>query len=181
VTAPADPPDGPASTSAAGPARPVVRWAVVSVFGAWSTLVWTTRIRNIWGDVLLSTEEKAAYTVIALVFVGLGIGVFFVGISLRRWFPQRSDVIAVGVLGGWTLGVWASRVIDIAFGGDHEAPFIAVHVLLAVVSVALAVWSWRVVAEARNQAPEEPHAAALGAGAVSPDPLVGSVPVEGQR
>jgi hypothetical protein len=159
--------------------RPQVRWAVVAGFGAWSTLVWATRIRNIWGDVLLSTDEKAMLTVVALVFVGLGIGVFFVGISLRRWFPQRSDVIAVGVLGGWTLGVWASRVIDIAFGGDHEVPFIVVHVLLAVVSVGLAAWSWSVVAEAREQAPDIP---APGDAAVdASDVGLGSVPVEGQR
>lgn len=160
-------------------ARPHVRWWVVAGFGVWSTLVWATRIRNIWGDVLLSTDEKAMLTVVALVFVGLGIGVFFVGISLRRWFPQRSDVIAVGVLGGWTLGVWASRVIDIAFGGDHEVPFIVVHVLLAIVSVGLAAWSWLVVAEARDGSPE-----AVAAGDVrakGADVPLGSVPVEGQR
>ena len=49
--------------------------------------------------------------------------------------------LAVQVLAGWTTVVWVVRAADIAFGGGHEAAFIAVHVVLAAVSIGLAAWA----------------------------------------
>ena len=50
------------------------------------------------------------------------------------------------------MAVWAVRAVDIALG-DHSAGFIAVHLLLAAVSGALAAAAWRAVT--RGPAPSD--------------------------
>lgn len=45
----------------------------------------------------------------------------------------------------WTTGVWIVRAGDIVLGGDHEVGFVVVHVVLAVVSIALATLAARSV------------------------------------
>jgi hypothetical protein len=47
----------------------------------------------------------------------------------------------VGALAAWTVVVWVVRAIGIATG-DHEAAFIAVHLVLATVSIALSAAAW---------------------------------------
>jgi hypothetical protein len=104
---------------------------------AWTLLVWTTRIGNIWGDDDLSTGEKWGRTGLAMSFTVLAIAV---GWALYRRRPWRS--LAVKALAGWTIGVWITRSIGIATG-DHDTAFIVVHLVLAAVSIALAVLAVR--------------------------------------
>lgn len=104
---------------------------------AWTLLVWTTRIGNIWGDDDLTTGEKWGRTGLALSFTVL---VLVVGHALYHRRPWRG--LAVKVLAGWTIGVWLTRSFGIATG-DHEAGFIAVHLVLAVVSIGLAAQAVR--------------------------------------
>jgi hypothetical protein len=65
----------------------------------------------------------------------------------RRWrhphahAQARALSLSVQVLAGWTTVVWVVRAADIALGGDHEAAFVAVHVVLAAVSIGLAAWA----------------------------------------
>ena len=59
----------------------------------------------------------------------------------RLPFGRAAAIAASVVLAGWTTVVWVVRAADIALGGDHEAAFIAVHVVLAVVSTGLAAWA----------------------------------------
>ena len=92
---------------------------------AWTVLVWTTRIRNILSDDggltdLLLPRALTALAVLALV-------------DRRRGVPA---------LAGATVAVWAVRVPMILVH-DHSAAFVAVHLVLAAVSVALAVWAVR--------------------------------------
>lgn len=104
---------------------------------AWTLLVWTTRIGNIWGDDELTTGEKWGRTGLALSFTVLALLVL---LALYRRRPWRGG--AVKLLAGWTIGVWLTRTYGIATG-DHEAAFIAVHVVLAVVSIALSILAVR--------------------------------------
>jgi hypothetical protein len=141
------PVEGP--TPATGPTPVTMRWWVIVLFGLWSVFVWSTRTVNIWRDLLLSTDEKVVLTVMAAIFVVLGLAVALIGLGLRRWAPSRVDIVTVGVLGGWTCGVWFLRIVEMVADGDHGAAFILVHVVLAAISIALAAWSWRELAAVR--------------------------------
>jgi hypothetical protein len=106
---------------------------------AWSLLVWTTRIGNIWGDDDLTSGEKWGRTGLALTFTVLALAVGHALWHRSTWLRH-----AVLVLAGWTVVVWFFRSVGIATG-DHEAAFIAVHLVLAAVSIALSAAAWRSV------------------------------------
>lgn len=106
---------------------------------AWTFLVWTARIRNIWTDDELSTGEQWGRTALALSFTALAL---VVAVALWRrpaWRPA-----AVGALGAWTTAVWLVRSVGIATA-DHRAAFIAVHLILAAISITLSALAWREV------------------------------------
>jgi hypothetical protein len=71
--------------------------------------------------------------------------VTFVLLAVAVLVTRGRDRRAVLGLAGWTLGVWVVRAVDIAFLSDHGAAFVIVHVVLAVVSVALALLAARAV------------------------------------
>lgn len=98
----------------------------------WTLLVWTTRIRNIWGDDGLTTGEQLGRTALALSFTGLAVLVAVAVARRARWLRR-----AVEGLAAWTTLVWAVRAVGIAAGG-HSVGFVVVHLVLAVVSVGLA-------------------------------------------
>jgi peptidoglycan/LPS O-acetylase OafA/YrhL len=104
----------------------------------WTFLVWTTRIANIWRDADLETGERWGRTLLALSFTVLAIAA---GVALGRRLLQAT-VVAVGALAAWTIAVWAVRGVGI-LAGDHDPGFKAVHTVLAVVSIVLAVLAWR--------------------------------------
>lgn len=116
----------------------------------WTLLVWTTRIGNIWGDDELTTGEKWGRTGLALSFTVLALAV---GYAVHRRAPWRG--LAVKALAGWTIGVWVTRSFGIATG-DHDVAFIAVHLVLAVVSIALSVLAVREEARALQPVASEP-------------------------
>ncbi len=128
-------------------AVPARRRATIALV-VWTLLVWTTRINNIWGDDALTTGEKWGRTGLALSFTVLGV---VVGVAVWRRLPWLW--LALLVLAGWTVGVWVVRSIGIATG-DHSAGFIAVHLVLAVVSIGLSALAWR--EEARRSGSGEP-------------------------
>lgn len=116
---------------------PTIRRPATVALVAWTVLVWTTRISNIWGDDALSSGQKWGRTALALSFTVLALAV-----AVALW--QRSTWLrpAVGALAAWTLGVWVVRAVGIATG-DHSAAFVAVHLVLAVVSIALSALAVR--------------------------------------
>jgi hypothetical protein len=116
---------------------------IAVVLSAWTLPVWTTRIGNIWGDDDLTTGEKWGRTGLAMSFTVLAVAVL---IAVVRRAPWRGP--AVKALAGWTIAVWLVRALGIAMG-DHEAAFVLVHLVLAVVSIALSVLALR---EARADA-----------------------------
>jgi hypothetical protein len=116
---------------------PTLRRPATVALVAWTLLVWTTRISNIWGDDALSDGEKWGRTALALSFTALAVAVA-VGLWQRSaWF--RPAVVA---LAAWTVGVWVVRAVGIVTG-DHSAAFVVVHLVLAVVSIALSALAVR--------------------------------------
>jgi len=71
-------------------------------------------------------------------FTLVGLAVLAVAWRARGRVLTSGEVVAVRVAAAWTVGVWAVRGVQIALA-DHEAAFIVVHLVLAAVSIALAV------------------------------------------
>jgi hypothetical protein len=94
-------------------------WA--GALALFSLFVWGVRIRNAAGEL--------GPTALAVSFVALAVAVLLTRCG-------RSATLA---LAGWTVAVWVVRIVDIALFSDHEAAFVAVHAVLAVVSISLAV------------------------------------------
>ena len=113
------------------------RYPAASALTAWSLLIWTTRIRNIWADDELGAGEQWGRTLLALSFTVLAVAVGWAVVRGTAW--RRHAVVA---LAGWTIAVWVVRSIGIATA-DHDGAFIAVHLVLAVVSAGLAVLAVR--------------------------------------
>jgi hypothetical protein len=125
-----------------GPMTPV-RLRPAVVLAAFTLLVWTTRIRNVWTNDSLSTAGQVGRTALALSFTAFAVAVLWLWWQGRR--RGSADPIAgpvVRMFAAWTVGVWAVRAVQIATA-DHDAAFVAVHTALAVVSTVLAVWAVR--------------------------------------
>ena len=101
-------------------------------FGAWTVFVWATRI----GTALDEGAEGRA--VLAAAFTVVGVGLLALAWRARGRVLDRGEVLAVRAAAAWTIGVWVVRGVQITLA-DHDAAFIAVHLVLAVVSIALAV------------------------------------------
>lgn len=112
------------------------------VLALWTLLVWTTRIRNIWTDDALEVGGQLWRTALAAAFTAFAVLTVLAWWRARRravwsWTPALVRTFAV-----WTVAVWLVRGTQIVLG-DHGAAFIAVHTVLAVVSIGLAVWADR--------------------------------------
>lgn len=114
----------------------------------WTFVVWTTRIGNIWGDDALSTGDKWTRTALALSFTALAVTVAWALWRRATWLGTATRALAA-----WTVAVWLVRGVDIATG-DHDASFIAVHLVLAVVSIALAALATDIARVNRFRFPE---------------------------
>lgn len=119
------------------PGVPTRRLPAAIALAAWSLFVWTTRIGNIWRDDALSTGERWGRTGLALSFTVLALAVGHGVWHRAGWRPAVTKVLAA-----WTVAVWVVRSVGIA-GGGHEAAFVAVHLVLAAVSIAISVAAWR--------------------------------------
>jgi hypothetical protein len=111
-------------------------------FAVATLLIWTTRIGNIWGDDAASTGSKVGSTLLALSFTGFALATLWL---VHRRAPALRPVVVA--FAAWTAAVWAVRLVAIVTG-DRGAAFVAVHAVLAVASVALALVAAREVASA---------------------------------
>jgi len=127
-----------------GPVRP--SWWRVA-FLAWTGFVWIGRVRNALGDDTLDGADRWGPLLLACSFL-LPAAVLAVW-TVADW---RSGATAgrrsassrlLLVLVAWTTVVWVVRAADIALGGDHEVAFVAVHVVLAAVSIGLGLLALR--------------------------------------
>ena len=110
----------------AGTVPSVLAWALA----LWTLLVWGTRISNI-----LSDDGGTGALVVAVGLTALAVAA--VASLLGARLPWAVPALAVA-----TLVVWAVRV-PLLLGNGHGAAFVVVHVVLAVVSAALAVAALR--------------------------------------
>lgn len=125
------------------------------VLSAWTFLVWTTRIRNIWTDDALSAGGQVLRTALALVFTGFALVVWASWMrGRRRGSVPRSTGPWVRAFALWTTAVWVVRGMQIVLA-DHGVAFVIVHTVLALVSIALAWWAFRAV-DADNSVEAEP-------------------------
>jgi len=108
----------------AGTVAAVVVWALA----LWTVLVWGTRISNI-----LSDDGGAGALAVAGALTALGAAT--IASLLTRRLSWAVPALAVA-----TVVVWAVRV-PLVLAHDHEAAFVVVHLVLAAVSVGLAVGS----------------------------------------
>ncbi len=112
---------------------------------AWTLFVWGGRLRN------LAQEpgpigETSRWSLVGSIAFCLLAALVVVAPTVERSRAGRRGLVrpAVGALGALTIVVWVIRGLDIALG-DHSLGFIVVHLILAVVSIGLAVAAWRVV------------------------------------
>ncbi len=63
---------------------------------------------------------------------------------------SRRDAIILRAAAAWTLFIWVTRIRNIVGDETRSAGFKAIHVALAVVSVAFAVAIWRVASRSRR-------------------------------
>jgi hypothetical protein len=120
----------------------------VSLFLAWTGFVWVGRIRNALGDAALDDGGRVGPLLLALSFVvPATVTAILLVLAVRSGGDPAASRLRGGVLAlaAWTTVVWFVRAGDIVLGGDHEVGFVVVHVVLAVVSIALAVLAGRSV------------------------------------
>jgi hypothetical protein len=103
---------------------------VVWAFAAWTVFVWGTRIRNI-----LSDDGGAPALAVA-------VGLTLLGLLVAAHAATGRLPWAVPVAAGATVVVWAVRAPQILLN-DHSVAFVVVHLVLAAISVGLAVVAWR--------------------------------------
>lgn len=138
----------------ARPGRSADLWLGALV--AWTLFVWVGRIRNVLADPGEWDADRWVPLALSLSFL-VAVGAVALtwwrrrgAVDRARSEPARSDRayrVALWVLAGWTTLVWVLRAGDIALTSDCGAAFIAVHVVLAVVSIGLAAGA--VLAERR--------------------------------
>lgn len=119
---------GPMSGGSLPPRRGPV---VVAILAVWTLGVWASRVylivaRNGGDGVDLARA-------IAFVAVGLAVAAVAVGLVVG---PRATTVVTVAC---WaSILLWATRIVTIPMG-DHPAGFVVVHLVLAAISIALAV------------------------------------------
>lgn len=103
----------------------------VLVLVLWTLFVWSTRI---------STAASGGDTGAALVATGFSVAALVTGAAwLRRASWQRTAVVVLSALTG---AVWLVRT-PMIWVNDHPVGFKVVHTVLAVASIALALWAER--------------------------------------
>ncbi len=129
-------------------------------FVVWTAYVWCTRIANAWGDAGLSTAGKVGSTALSLSLLVPAAAVAVVIARRRHDLPTSPEVVLLRAFSAWTIAVWAVRV-PMILAADHEVGFKAVHAVLGVVSVVLALLTLRVAGRVAADREDVP-APALG-------------------
>ena len=130
----------------------------VGAFLAWTIFVWgIVRVRNIVGDAAMTSSAQTRSLLLAtsLWLPALVLLIVLLVAVLRHRPPPQPARSGVALLGVWTVLVWLVRAYDIALVSDRDLPFIAVHVVLAVISVGLAALAARALRpQVRDRTPQ---------------------------
>lgn len=161
----------PTAVTATLAGMPRRRWAILAAFVAWTSYVWVTRILNAWGP---SSTETTGGKVVSTVLSGVMLAFALGGLVVLAQAWRRPLTVGAArflqVFCGVTVAVWVVRAVQI-IASDHDVPFKVVHVVLGVISIALAVAVWRTAAPVAGRR----TAVAPGAGDGGSDrPLAGA-------
>lgn len=119
------------------------RWPI-PVFIVWSAFIWVTRILNAWAP---TSEESTTAKLVSTVTAGaLLVGVVAAAAILVRARSrdlEPVETLVLRIVAGATVAVWAVRIPLIVADPGHVVGFKVVHVALGVLSVVLAVLTWR--------------------------------------
>jgi hypothetical protein len=63
---------------------------------------------------------------------------------------RRRDALVLKAFAAWTVYVWGTRIWNVIGDEERDLAFKAVHVVLALVSVAFAVATWLIAARSRR-------------------------------
>jgi hypothetical protein len=112
--------------------------AALGALCAWTVFLWGNRISNAWSSTTESTSAKVISTILAVSFLVFALG--GVVALVRAWRTPSASVPRTFLLAfaGWTVVVWVVRIGAILLA-DHSIPFKAVHAVLGVVSIVLAI------------------------------------------
>jgi len=132
----------------------------VAVFALWTLLVWANRINNI------VSRDGGDGVDLARAIAFVAIGVVVAVVAVRPMAPAIAHrVVSVGA---WaSIALWATRIVTIPLG-DHDIPFVVVHVVLAVISIALAVWAMRSTRALLDAPPASPDRPSSGSDRAEP-------------
>lgn len=98
------------------------------VMVGWTLFLWISRTRNVLGNDEL-TDWGVTWR--------LGVVVVFVVLALLAASGRLVDLFV-----WWTIGYWLVRGGGILVG-DEDVGFKAIHTVLMVISIGLAMWVWR--------------------------------------
>jgi hypothetical protein len=115
---------------------------VVAGFVAFTMFVWVQRLVNLArGDESSVTVSVALSVVLLALAVASALGLLVV--ATRRWVtPPPAVAMVWRVAAAVTVVVWVVRAVQITLDW-RSVGFVVVHVVLAAVSIALAVGTWR--------------------------------------
>lgn len=105
----------------------------VAVFAMWTLVVWGNRIYNI----VAKDGGDGVDLARAIAFVAVGVVVAVVAGGPVDATPAHR---VVSIAGWVSIVLWATRLVTIPLG-DYSIGFIVVHIVLAVISIALALWA----------------------------------------
>jgi len=132
------PAGAPSGTRRAGP---VALRSTPLLLALWTLFVWVGRMRNLVqepGPLLdagrWSLAASVLFTVLGLTLLA---GLAARGLGSDGSPLARASAAVTVALAGLSVVVWLVRGVDIALG-DHSAAFVAVHLVLAAVSISLA-------------------------------------------
>lgn len=123
-------------------------------FATFTLLVWGGRVRNVLDDASLDAAGTTWRLALAAAFVAGAVVVL--ALAARSWRGGRGVdrplTIAVGVLAALTVVVWVVRGGGILLD-DHDVAFKAVHTVLALASIGLALAAGRALAHTSSHRP----------------------------
>jgi Kef-type K+ transport system membrane component KefB len=120
------------------------RWYAVGLV-AWTAFVWANRVANVLGGDEATAARVVSFVTAAL-FLVLAAAAAVVLLTRRRRAVDRAGAGVLLALAVLSIVYWPVRMVQIALGGNSVG-FVAVHLVLGVVAVALA---WPVAREART-------------------------------
>jgi hypothetical protein len=129
----------------------------ILVFSVWTLFVWAQRVVNVFTVAKLTPADQAGALVRPIVFTVLGLMCGYVALRPQ---PAVTTRRVVGGAAGVTVIQWLVQGVLIALR-DYSTGFIVVHIVLGVVSVAVALWALRSTAGKDESSVDSP---AVGGG-----------------